>query len=452
MPSCFGFERGDNHVSNSDPIVSEEALADPDGLVRHPDFHALLQESHARTPPALQTPSLVTRVAFFSTEESKENDQELIKNLSAHKGFKLIEATENEAQYSCSLGDVSWQRHTEFSTLTLYQNHPKKNQSFSIAELVKAIWPEGSLGQLLTAVQIHVDGKDENFWWKDWETRTSENKNACQCYVNDKLTIVWTDLTPQPDGMIHYYVSDRSGRTHMLGRTAQRLLDVEIYRTLSLLSMPLARRVGPRMAEIDRQIAEIASDLSKKTQTEAEDLLERLTSIAAALEEISVQMQFRLNASLAYADIVNFRLTGLRESKLEGHQRLSSYILRRLKPANRTFQAVKERLLDMSNRIARISSLLRARVDVALEKQNQGLLQSMDRRATQQLKLQRTVEGLSVIAISYYLIGIINYLIKPLKSLNVLPHLELATIVIVPLAVLYVWRVVHRIRNEHKPD
>jgi uncharacterized membrane-anchored protein len=46
--------------------------------------------------------------------------------------------------------------------------------------------------------------------------------------------------------------------------------------------------------------------------------------------------------------------------------------------------------------------------------QNQSLLASMDRRAKLQLRLQQTVEGLSIAAIVYYMAGLVGYVANAL--------------------------------------
>ncbi|MEO0635859.1 MAG: DUF3422 domain-containing protein, partial [Pseudomonadota bacterium] len=250
-------------------------------------------------------------------------------------------------------------------------------------------------------------------------------------------------------GFNHIYIKDLSGNDRVRGRVTQRILDIETYRMLSLLALPAIKKIGPHIAEFDDEIASIARDLSSDQDTDDEALLGRITGIAADVEEMSVSSQFRLNASRAYADIVESRMNDLREEKVDGYQRFTSFIRRRLQPAVRTMESILERQRQVSARVARISDLLRARVDVALEKQNTSLLASMDERVTQQLKLQKTVEGLSVIAISYYLIGIVVvYFLKPINEITGIPQLQFLTIAAVPLIVLFVWTMIIRVKNK----
>ena len=94
---------------------------------------------------------------------------------------------------------------------------------------------------------------------------------------------------------------------------------------------------------------------------------------------------------------------------------------------------------SLETRIARAGTLLRTRVDVALEEQNATLLRSMNRRATLQLRLQETVEGLSVVAISYYTIGLVSYVLKATKNAGLSIDPEIGTgLAIIPV-VASVW-------------
>jgi uncharacterized membrane-anchored protein len=121
--------------------------------------------------------------------------------------------------------------------------------------------------------------------------------------------------------------------------------------------------------------------------------------------------------------------------------------MRRYDPAMRTVKSAEARLRSMAERAQRAAELLRTRVDVERSAQNQKLLESMDKRADLQLRLQRTVEGLSVVAISYYAVNLATYAAYPLTE-----HLHIskgvATAIATPLVVLLVWAAVRRIRRQ----
>jgi uncharacterized membrane-anchored protein len=125
------------------------------------------------------------------------------------------------------------------------------------------------------------------------------------------------------------------------------------------------------------------------------------------------------------------------------HQRLGVFLDRRFSPAMTTCNAVAERIASLASRTERASNLLRTRVDIALEAQNQQLLRSMEQRSRQQLMLQETVEGLSVVAISYYLIQIAAKLFEGVPGIDA----KFASWVSIPVIIAAVWFAVRRVRR-----
>jgi len=112
-----------------------------------------------------------------------------------------------------------------------------------------------------------------------------------------------------------------------------------------------------------------------------------------------------------------------------------------------TCSSVEKRLLDLSERVARASDLLRTRVDIAREQQNQTLLASMNRRARLQLRLQQTVEGLSIAAITYYVVGLVGYGAKAAKESGIPLSVEIVTGASIPVVALVMWLLVRRLRR-----
>ena len=129
------------------------------------------------------------------------------------------------------------------------------------------------------------------------------------------------------------------------------------------------------------------------------------------------------------------------------YQRLGVFLDRRFSPALATCAAVADRIAGLALRSERASNLLRTRVDIALEGQNQQLLRSMEASSRQQLTLQQTVEGLSVVAISYYAISIFAKLVE--ESAPYLPWMngELAKLASIPVILVGVWLGLRRLRK-----
>ncbi|MFP3441210.1 DUF3422 family protein, partial [Pantoea sp. SIMBA_133] len=102
-----------------------------------------------------------------------------------------------------------------------------------------------------------------------------------------------------------------------------------------------------------------------------------------------------------YANIVLARINELREERIGNYPRLGMFILRRFEPAVRYCDAMNRRVETLATSATRLNDLLRTRTQVEIERQNYKILQSLDARASSQLKIQKAVEGLSIIVISY---------------------------------------------------
>ena len=233
----------------------------------------------------------------------------------------------------------------------------------------------------------------------------------------------------------------------------QRIVELETYRTLALLGLPEAQRLTPSINRIETRLAEVTDEMRRADRLiDNHRLLDELTALAAELEAGAAASLFRFGASRAYNEIVQLRLSTVGERKVEGLPTWSSFLARRMSPAMRTCATTEERQADLSEKLARAANLLRTRVDVEMERQNRDLLKSMNERTRLQLRLQTTVEGLSVAAVSYYVVGLFGYLAKGLHDEGVPIDISLATALFVPVAVLAIWWVVRRIRRKHISD
>ncbi|MBI3705491.1 MAG: DUF3422 domain-containing protein, partial [Rhizobiales bacterium] len=222
------------------------------------------------------------------------------------------------------------------------------------------------------------------------------------------------------------------------------------YRTLALLGLPEAQRLSPSIGRIEQRLVEVTEEMRRTDKlVDNHRLLDELTELAGELEAGAAASLFRFGASRAYNEIVQMRLQTIGERKVGGFPTWSSFLARRMAPAMRTCVTTEERQTHLSEKLARAANLLRTRVDVELEQQNRDLLKSMNERTRLQLRLQTTVEGLSVAAVSYYVVGLFGYLVKGLHDKGVPVDVSLATALFVPVAVLAIWFVVRRIRRRN---
>jgi uncharacterized membrane-anchored protein len=257
----------------------------------------------------------------------------------------------------------------------------------------------------------------------------------------------YTDFRVHADGLGRLLVINRAMSPRETGRILQGLLEVDTYRMLALLALPVARELGPATARCEGVLAEITGQLATAAPADEPLLLERLTRLEAEIDRRESVSDFRFGAADAYYELVRRRVAELRESRLSGLQTLQEFTERRLAPAMNTCRAMAARQKSLSERVARATQLLSTRVGVTREAQNQALLESMNRRGALQLRLQGTVEGLSVAAITYYLVGLVRYGCEAVEELGYAIPTAAIVVAAIPVSAGLVWLGVRRVRR-----
>ncbi len=311
---------------------------------------------------------------------------------------------------------------------------------------------------MLVGAHLELETRDAPQRGEAALTRLFGTDNIAGSVVSGGAAAVWMDFAVRADGFGRVLLQDRGLRPRQAGRLVQRLFEIETYRMLALLALPLARRHGSELSRSGERLTEMTARLAAIEGLEDERrLLGELTRMSAEIEDMAATASYRFAAARAYDALVRRRVAELREERFEGMQTIGEFLERRLAPAMATCEAVAARLEARSDRVSRASQLLRTRIDIALEAQNGELLRSMDRRARLQLRLQQTVEGLSVAAISYYLVGLVGYAAKAVKVAGVALDVDLVTGLSIPVVVglvgFGVWRLRRLVeRDARTPD
>lgn len=418
----------------------------------HPQRYATVNELHARPFPALEAPCTAVYVAIKQPVGAANRDRgldraHLLALLDRHaSAHPQPEAT----HFSGPIGrsDLKWESHTEFVTYSAFTpGLSLRPFDPADAEVFPEDWLAAAPGKRLTSVLIRVElmpaGEDEVLAkLEDWFVPES----LAVSRVVDGAAIIAGDFRIDPAGHMRFAVFVKQGTgARRVGRIVQRLCEIETYRGMSMLGLMRSRELSSRLNTLDPKLSALVSGLDS-AEPSPEAALHELLTISAELESLAVQFSFRFGATWAYEAIVTQRIEVLREERVQGRQTFGEFMMRRYDPAMRTVKSAEGRLQGMAERAQRAAELLRTRVDVERSAQNQKLLESMDQRADLQLRLQRTVEGLSVVAISYYAVNLAAYLIKPLAGEVDLSQGALMAI-LTPVVVLGVWAMVHRIRN-----
>lgn len=267
--------------------------------------------------------------------------------------------------------------------------------------------------------------------------------------VSDGKAAVWSDFLPNSDGERRLLVLDFGLSPRRCGRLMQRLLDIEVYLHLSYVGLQAARKVHPDLVRFSQEIELVTADIAdSSTPTAERSLLNRLGNVSAQLEHHRARTARRFSATAAYGELVAERLAELRERKIAGFQIISEFVGRRLAPGLRTVASIRANVDDLAQRVQRTAELLQARIDLTLADQNRSLLTSMDRRAALQIRLQETVEGLSVVVLSYYTVGLIKYTAGGSKAIWHAPDSDLVAGIAVPVVLFTFWLLTKRLRRK----
>lgn len=413
------------------------------GMATYESRMAAIEEVHARPFLLIEPPRVLVQLAFMN-EGKLDKDRETLAEISSRMGATLPDQDTPLHGLTFEQGDLHCEKHTEFSTyLWCAPLDPETGNPSGDDPFKHGFTPPGPV---VCGIRLDVVA------WSE-ETAKSIDRfdpvSRCHSLVEEGKAEIVTDFRQDADGLTRILILDRGLSPIRLGALAQRLLEIETYRTLALLSIPLTRSRGPLLRDIEKRLAAITEQMRTSARRDSEALLSQLTDLSAELEADTASSLYRFGASRAYYEIVEERLGALGETFIPGCYRWRNFLHRRIAPAMRTCRSIEERQASLSDKLARATSLLRSWIDVQLERQNSELLASMNNRAKLQLRLQQTVEGLSVAAISYYVIGLLAYLIKGIPGLYDIVTPERAIAAFVPVVVLVIWWAVRQIRLSH---
>ncbi|MDP4033767.1 MAG: DUF3422 domain-containing protein [Pseudorhodobacter sp.] len=418
----------------------------------HPLRYQLANELHARPFPSLEVPCHAVYLAIKEPVEAANRDRSadrahLIDLLDRHGSpHPQPDAT----HFSGSIGrdELKWESHAEFVTYSAFSKGVALRPfDPAMAEVFPEDWLADAPGKRLVSLLIRVEIMPEDE--AEITARLEEwfvPESLASSRVVDGAGIVAGDFRIDPAGHMRFAVFVRPGTgARRIGRIVQRLCEIETYRAMSMLGLMRSRQLSARLNAMDPRLSALVGALDADARS-PDETLHDLLAISAELESLAVQFSFRFGATAAYEAIVTQRILALRETRIHGRQTFAEFMMRRYDPAMRTVKSAEIRLRSMVERAERAAELLRTRVDVDRSAQNQKLLESMDRRADLALRLQHTVEGLSVVAISYYAVNLAAYLAYPLtEPLGV--SKGMATAILTPLVILVVWAMVRRIRR-----
>lgn len=451
-------------LQSSEPSQSDQSGTLPPDDGQRQQLH---NEVHARPSARIQLPALITFVAVLNEGVSREQEWEHLRRLPGWADLPLDRLKDNFLRLRFEAHTLKWERHTEFTRYSIVQHLPEgaslkvtSADSLDTADVTPPGWLQTIPGRTVAAIQLvmlHAELPEPT------PAAQASLMDPAQQWLGGRTVVAsqlggghsWalTDFQLRPSGFERMLVLAPTGTSDSrAGRISQRLLELETYRLMALRGLPVAKTLSPMLADAEAQLASITAELENKSTSE-QALLDQLVSLAARVERAIAESNYRFSATRAYDTLVTQRIGELREKPIPGTQTIGEFMQRRLSPAMATVAATAQRLTSLSERVSRTSALLRTRVDIVTEAQNQQLLEKLTKGQAMQLRLQSTVEGLSIAAISYYVVSLLLYVGKGAKAAGLPVNPEAAAGALIPVILWAVWRTNKRIHDKlNVPD
>ncbi|WP_394180020.1 DUF3422 family protein [Marinomonas posidonica] len=422
------------------------------GLDVHPLRDSLYDELHSRPFQVISSPARISYLAIMLDSQQKQTEFEHFCLL--HQTFDLTPPQHDSACIEVDFGPFKIRRdkHLEFTSYMISTH--QITEAFGVFDQdalssLPSAWLSELPGKVMVAFHVAVEDAITKAEPDLVEVkRHFEGMRMVGSRPQNGDVQVWTSFKLHSDGCGRFLIYNKKMSDSQLGRLVQRLVEIETYRLMALLALPMARQYNAELVNMDNQLAQTTARLSDdNAQLDETSLLAELIDMAAWVEATRAKVAFRFSAAKAYHELVLNRLEELKEDEVSGHLTITEFMTRRLTPAVRTCVTTSDHLESLSTRIDRVSDMMRTRVDMSIQSQNQELLSSMDRRSKIQLAMQHTVEGLSVAAISYYSVGLLKFLIEAAYEKGFQFDKSLVIGLTVPLVVAGVWLATRKIHK-----
>lgn len=420
----------------------------------HGDRRTLHEEVHSRPPVPLWPNERVISQAFLLDGSARAQQLQWISKVSERypiisdpihrKAISLLSLRETPQRLL-----LKWELHGEFVSITIYAQQASENNFASRKEVMdevnRLLLSKGasgihsSGGERIVALDIALESGSFYADAQDVAARFHGNTMIGSVILTSQKAQLWTDLQFDDESFVNVLLRHTGLGSRQAGRTVQRIIDIETYRMMALLALPSAKSLSEPLRQSELHLSKLSEQIAAAQEhgtldvTLDADLLKGVSAIASRVEGWISANGLRFTAAEAYHDILKRSLNELRESVIPGVQSMHEFMDRRFEPAMRTCMWTTRRLRDLSDRVSRTTQILRTRIEYVNESQTQALLSSMDRRAKLQLRLQQTVEGLSIIVMTYYATGLLMYIAKGLGNFGVSVNPDLVGLIAVPV-------------------
>ncbi|MDX2471517.1 MAG: DUF3422 domain-containing protein [SAR324 cluster bacterium] len=414
----------------------------------HPDRSKIYHEAHVRPFPVLANQCEILQFTLLHEKMEQGEEYEHLISLVKLLDGKLVSDSRRAVCFETNELEIRWQRHVEFSSyFFLKKDCGRTPFSNNPLDLVPETWLKKIEGILVSSLRVAI----QPLTMDPTNTQSIEeifgHKELVSCSVKHGNGYIWSDFQLKDDGCEWILIQNGDLNPWQLGRLAQRVVELETYRIMALLVSPLIKDLGKKLDTIDFSLLLVSDHIIRIDSFEDQKLLlGKLSSLAADIELLR-STDYRFSASHAYFQLTLERLDEIQDGKIKGYFSFHGFLSRRILPVMRTADFTKQRISDISERVSNARELLQANINLKIEEQNQTLLMDMEKRSTLQLQLQEAVEGLSIAAISYYMVSLLKLIFGGLKTAGVPINKDLATGIAVPIVIFVVWYSINKIKE-----
>jgi uncharacterized membrane-anchored protein len=436
----------------------------------HPARKQLHEEVHARPPIALWPNERMLSQSFLLDAHSRKTQIEWIQRLSSASGIPHDHEKDQSFKMLALVPEpkrvlLKWELHGEFATIAVIAHSPIKingpllESRLTLEKSVDDLFQQLGCPKIMEAGGQRISALDLVFEHRSLFDEAQEvssifsgNTLLGSYILSGNKAQLWTDLRLDEDGYISYFIPHDILGSRQTGRVARALAEAETYRMAAMIAFPVAKSLSTPLRSAESELADVSKNISQ-LQSEPGihpekdgQFLGELSNLASRAEQWISGYGLRFTAAEAYSQLLSKNLYELAESPIPGVQSLSEFMDRRFQPAMDTCIWTQRRLKELSDRISRTTQTLRTRIEFVNEQQTQKLLASMDQRARLQLRLQRTVESLSVLVLTYYAVSLLAYVAKGGKEAGLAIHPEIIAAIAAPVVAI-AFLVVSKIRR-----
>jgi uncharacterized membrane-anchored protein len=421
----------------------------PEGF--HPQYRELHAELLARPFPAVTGQVMVAHRVILFTPAEADSHRAAVAALASYPGVATSPVEHGFQILKVNQVDLRIERHTEFTAFTALALQAGMPFAASATALLPSGWLDSIPGRIMSAVEI---ASEQVSLEEAGSAGTMERvmnlfaqERLVGGWVVERFATVWSHFKLDELGATRFLVQSNGLTSGRYGRLLQRLVEIETYRLAAMLSLPLARDLLPQIEKLEALHVALIERIGAMEDGDERTLLSDLTNLSLTTERLQAHCGSRFSLTDSYSRILTARLSELREEQIPGYQTISEFFDRRLSQALHTCKTAEMGLKALSERLQSTTGLLRTRVEVNLQSQNQLLLASVDRRAAAQLRLQDAVEGLSVVVLTYYLANLLKFLLDGAKSMGMNVNEALFIALVLPLIAGCVWWMVRHAKR-----